>query len=161
MIDDLNSILSLRRYIEEHLHENGEAWEHQHLPFIIGIVSAFNKSEANFFSQTIWTWPPKVLFELADAILNGGNPHLDENYIYCKIFSLTDDIEDLDYLAQNLGAYFYSAKPQSFDAELLIAIKLKLIQVLDITRDQTWEKNFQDLNKDIDRRLLEIRSSDN
>ncbi len=160
MIDDAKSIFSLRHYIEEHLHESGEAWEHQHLPFVIGTINNFNKSEADFFSQIIWTWQPKVLYELADAILNGGNQHLDEDYIYCKIFSLIDDIEDLEHLAQNLGAYFYSAERQSFDTELLIAIKLKLIQVLDITRDKTWEKNLQDLNKDIDRRLLEVKNSD-
>jgi hypothetical protein len=65
--------------------------------------------------------------------------------MYCRIFSLIDDVEDLEYLAQNLGACFHSLQLESFNVKILKAVQLRLTKVLTITVDQNWKQKYSDL----------------
>jgi hypothetical protein len=144
-MDYVKSVLNLRYFIEDHLDDDCGTWEYQHAPHIKSIVSSLDANESDFFSRTIWNWPAKVLYELADAILTEENQYLNTSYLYCRIFSLTDDVEDLETLAQNLSACFYSLPTDIIDVKILSAIKTRLIQVLNVTVDKNWEANHKDL----------------
>lgn len=144
-MDYIKSVLDLRYFIEDHLDDDCGTWEYQHSPYIRSIVSSFNADESDFFSRAIWTWPSKVLYELADAILNAETPYLNENFMYCRIFSLIDDVEDLEYLAQNLSGGFYSLQTDVLDLGILSAIKTRLIRVLIVTTDKNWEAKYKEL----------------
>ena len=148
-MQNTNYISALKKYIENHIGDDCGAWEYLHTPHITEIVGSLDKNDSNLLSQNIFNWPINVLYELADPIILGGNKYLKVDYLYCKIFSLTDEFENLEYLAQNLGACFYSLKSNEYDIEMFKAIKIRLISVSERS-DEHWKKYYVDLLKLID-----------
>lgn len=148
-----NTILSLKKYIQDNLGDDCGNWEYLHAPHIESIVGSLNEVESEEFSRVIWDWNNSVVYELADAIIFGRNKHLKEDYLYCRIFTKINDFEKLEYLAENLGACFYSLKPEEFDIEIFKKMKHNLLTVLERTTDDFWKKKYIELLASLDKQI--------
>lgn len=148
-----NTILLLKEYIRKNIGDDCGNWEYIHSPHIKSVVGSLNEKESEEFSQVILEWDYSLIYELSDAILFGGNKFLKEDYLYCRIFSKIHDFESLEYLAQNLGACFYSLKTEEYDVEFIKKMRCNLLTVLEKTTNEFWKKNYEELLALLDKQI--------
>ena len=102
-----NRITKLKKFVENNLEEkDGGNWEYLIDPIIKDAISEFNESESQIFSTEILNWSEELLYHLADGIIFSENRFIDQDYLYCMIFSKTTDYENGRYLLQNFTAAF-------------------------------------------------------
>ena len=98
-----NPILTLKQYIEDHKDDCGGDWEYEHTPHIQYTLEQLNKNQTIEFCDSMLKWSEYHLYELADPILFCSNIFMDSFNLYLRIFSKLSNIENLEYLAQNIG----------------------------------------------------------
>ncbi len=131
-------VISLKEYISENKGDDCGNWEYCHTPHIEFVLKNLNEQDSLLFCDVIWEWSKFHLFELADPILFCGNKHIDCYFLYTKIFSMVDDIEHLDYLAENLRAVILNSKMRNMDIQLLDNVKQNLVKVIEATENILW-----------------------
>lgn len=98
-----DKITALQKYLEANRNDDeGDSWIFGHNPTIIHFIESFDKSECERLCNDIWDWHQKDIHNLADIFLENSNPHIDGNFMYGKIFLQTHDIEDCEYLIENM-----------------------------------------------------------
>lgn len=148
-----NRISLLKEYIKDKIGDDCGNWEYMHRPYIKSVVGSLNEKESIEFSQVIWDWKNSFIYELADAILSSGNKYLQEDYLYCKIFSIIEEFESLEYLAENLGACFYLLKPEEYDIEMFKKMRVNLQIVLEKTIYNDWKEKYRELIASLDAQI--------
>jgi len=141
------NIIALRNFISENENENEDygRWEYGYSPMIESTLKKFNKEEAECFSKEIWEWPNFHLYQLADPIIFCENKYLKSNFLYSKIFGSIEDLENLEYLAENLRACMPESEIENWDFNVLQNVKKNLLRVIDYIGESGWRKSHNEL----------------
>lgn len=118
-----DKVKALYLYLQSHESDHeGDSWYYWHNPNIVSHLNGFSKEDCEKLTLKIWDWDDDMLLGLADPFLLISNSNLDGDFLYCRIFLVIKDLEDLDYLSQNLQPALYHIKtrsqPLSFYADL-------------------------------------------
>lgn len=131
-----------------------DGWYLSHFPYIEKYLKHLNQKEVEDFVEKIWQWDDEKLSLIAHFLHTYHKPYLDNNYIYCKAFSLINTPDDLDNLIENL--YVQEQEAAAWEPELLIRIKEKAVKVL--TFRPELQDRINELIKIIDNELGERNS---
>ena len=99
----------------------GDSWYYGHNPIIVSHINNLSKVECERLVSEIWNWKEEILVDLADPFLQIRNPNLDGCFLYCKIFMNITDIENEQYLIENIhlvNAIPKRSQPISFFLDL-------------------------------------------
>jgi hypothetical protein len=98
-----DKIKALYLYIENNQSDTeGDSWYYVHNPTIVSHLNDFTKEECQKLVSVIWNWEEEIIVDLADPFLDTSNPNLDGYYLYCKIFLAISNIENEEYLLNNI-----------------------------------------------------------
>ena len=126
-----------------------DGWYHSHFPYIEKYLNHLNQKEVEDFVEKIWQWDDENLSLIAHFLHTYHKPYLDNNYIYCKAFSLINNPDDLDNLIENL--YVQEPEAAAWETELLIRIKEQTLKVF--TFRPELQDSIDELIKIIDKEL--------
>ena len=137
-----NRITKLKKFVENNLEEkDGGNWEYLIDPIIKDAISEFNESESQIFSTEILNWSEELLYHLADGIIFSENRFIDQDYLYCMIFSKTTDYENGRYLLQNFTAAFQELDSNKYTLEFMESLREKVIQFSKISIEDSHDFN--------------------
>ena len=118
-----NKNAALRLYLETNKNDDeGDSWIFGHNPRILNFLDTYSVEEYENLKVEIENWNDEILCHLADIIVECSNEIIDGGFIYCKIFTQINDVNNLEYLIENLAAYVYIIKgnySNDFYAQLL------------------------------------------
>ncbi|MCV9927619.1 hypothetical protein OIU83_08155 [Flavobacterium sp. LS1R49] len=98
-----DKIKALYLYIDGNASDTeGDSWYYGHNPIIVSHINTLSKAECERLVSEIWNWKEEILVDLADPFLQIENPNLDGCFLYCKIFMNITDIENEQYLIENI-----------------------------------------------------------
>jgi len=128
-----DKIKALYSYIESNLsNHEGDFWHYILDPTIVTYINNLSKTDCENLIYGVYNWDEEALVSLADPFLKISNPNLDGYYLYCKIFLEIIDIENEEYLIQNIqivNAVKKGSQPMKFYLDMenkIIAVNEKL-----------------------------------
>jgi len=98
-----NKVEALKIYLQANEEEmSREGWTYGHEPVLIEFFNSLKDSDWKELTSKIWNWSEKFLYNIADAVLFSEVENLEENYIYCRIFLESKNIDNSEYLLENM-----------------------------------------------------------
>jgi hypothetical protein len=106
----------------------GDSWYYHHNPNIVFYINSLSKIDCEKLISQIWDWEESILCNLADPFLDISNPNLDGYYLYGKIFLKIKNVENEEYLIENIHLLRSIAKrSQPIQFYLKLADKIALL----------------------------------
>ena len=142
-----DDIKYLKSYIDKKLKDkDGGNWEYIYRPEIRYLIDNFNKQESEKFNAEIPNWSEEIKYILADEIIFSENKYLDKDYMYCEIFSKTENAEYGEYLLQNFTSIFKDLDPKKCSIEFVEKLRDKVIQFskISITESIEFDKLYEE-----------------
>jgi len=128
----------LQKYIIINQNDSSGIWEYAHRPYLTEILKNLNQIESEEFSLKIWDWPQSQLYDIADPIIFSNNNYFDADFLYIKIFSITTDIEELEYLVENIILHIdlnQDLQIKNWTPELILNLKKNILKIIDLKDD--------------------------
>ena len=125
----MEKISGLKKYIEDNLDKmDSSDGEYIHSPYIEEIINSFTEEESLFFSNEIENWSEEIAYEVADPIIFGKNTFINQDYLYCLIFTKTSRLDESQYLMENLWSCVSALNNEKKSVEFLKKIRTRIIE---------------------------------
>ncbi|MDR6760698.1 hypothetical protein J2Y38_000896 [Flavobacterium sp. 2755] len=149
-----DGIEALKKYIENNLGESSGCWEYVLHPNIRDYISNLNQTDSEKFSIEILNWNEDVLYQLADEMLFSNNEYIDKDYLFCSIYLIINDIENLDYLSQYIIPCFKNLNFEKVSLEFFLQMKEKMKNFYIIKNGEENVDNFiRQINEVINKKM--------